>query len=261
MNIRIDSYLNKKFRLYPKTQEILELREELYSMMNDKFNDCIANGLSEEECFKQAITIMDDYKSALKEIETGSSLSALRKKLSTSLAFSAFYFIVLICVYLFLSLVTFDSFDKTWLIGVGGVFVYIIYFVINMFSYAKMFKLSIFSRIALGGLFIGFVPILYVFPSLILSELYNKNVWVYSWLIIPVILFIYLVSDLLAFGRKRKNIIYKLELIFSGLVFTTALYLIVSYIFNLWNIMWIIYVAYLAIVMLILFIKEKTKIN
>ena len=33
MEMKLRAYINRKFFMYPKTKEIVELREELYSMM------------------------------------------------------------------------------------------------------------------------------------------------------------------------------------------------------------------------------------
>lgn len=82
---------------------------------------------------------MDRYKLAIREVETGSKLVALRKKFIGSLAFSAFYFITFICAYLYISMVTVKSFESTWLIGVGGAFIYLVYLATNALGYAKMF--------------------------------------------------------------------------------------------------------------------------
>lgn len=259
MEMKLRSYIDRKFFAYPKTKEIVELREELYSMMCDKYNDCQKSGLTEEQSYKQVLTILDGYKSAIKEIETGSSLGALKKKLVSSLAFSAFYFIALTCVYLYVSMVTFNSFDKTWLIGVGGAFVYFIYFAANMLGYAKMFDMKVLTRCSMGVLFLSFIPSLYVFPSLLLSELYGKTTWEHSWLIIPVVVFIYLLTDLIIFAKKTPKLIFDIELVVTGLTLTTVVYLFVAYFHNLWNLAWIVYVVYLSIVALGFYVSEKSK--
>jgi hypothetical protein len=259
MKNKIRSYVNKKFFVYPKTNEIIELREELYSMMCDKYDDCSTQGLSPEISYKQTTEMMKDYKSAIREVETGSSLSALKKKLVSSLAFSAVYFIALTCVYLYVSMVTLGSFEKSWLIGVGGAFVYLIYFASNMFGYAKIFEMPKFSRVSLFGLFLSLVPALYVFPSLMLMELYAKDVWSHSWLLVPVIVLLYIIIDLIIFGKKSNKLLLNFELIFAGFVLITVVYLFSAYIYDLWNLVWIVYVLYLAIVALVFYIVEKTK--
>ena len=104
MENKLRKYINKKFKMYPKTKEIVEVREELYSIMLDKYNDCLQNGESPESSYQYAIEMMVDYKDAIREVETGSSLSALKKKLINLAAISSFYFICLTLIYLFVSM-------------------------------------------------------------------------------------------------------------------------------------------------------------
>lgn len=257
MEEKLRRYVDGKFRLYPKTAEILELREELYSMMRDKFRDCQSSGMSKEASYKQALTFMEDYKLAIREVETGSRLGALRKKTIGALAFSAFYFIAIVSVFLYLSMVTFKSFDNSWLIIVGGTFVYLVYLAVNAFGYAKMFQLRVLLRCSLGFLFLTFVPLFYVFPSLLADELLGMPAWEHSWLLLPVLLFMYIATDLITFGRTSSKKCRGFELAFGGLVLATAIYLIVAYLYSLWSIAWIVYLVYLTIAALAFYISKK----
>lgn len=259
MEKKLRVYVDRKFFAYPKTEQIVELREELFSMMRDKYNDCMKSGLSEEESYKKSITIMDDYKSAIREIETGSSLGALKKKLVSSFSFSTFYFIAITCIYLFVSMIVLKSFENTWLIIVGGAFLYAIYITSTILGYAKMFNMKILSRWSLGALFLSFIPLLYVFPTLFLEEIYSKNTWDHSWLLIMAILFTYVVTDFIVYGKQMPKLFSILELTFAGLIFTTIIYLYSSFMFGLWRFTWLIYVLYLCIVSLAFYITEKTK--
>jgi len=257
MEQKLRRYVDGKFRLYPKTKEIIELREELYSMMRDKYRDCQSSGMSKAASYKRALEFMDNYRLAIREVETGSKLGALRKKFISSLAFSAFYFIALICAYLYMSMVTVKSFESTWLIIVGGAFIYLVYLSISALGYAKMFEMKVLSRCSLGFLFLSLVPLIYVFPNLIADNLYGKPAWEYSWLIIPAMLFIYIFTDLMIFGKGMRNKCLGLEIALSGLVLTTAIYLIVAYFCNLWSIAWIVYLVYLSIAALTFYLIKK----
>ncbi len=259
MKDKLRVYINRKFLIYPKTTGIVELKEELFSMMCDKYDDCQKKGLTKAASYKQALTFMEDYKTAIREVERGSSLEALRKKLVGFLSFTAFYFTIFTAVYLFISMVTLNTFEKTWLIIVAGAFIYLIYFSINMFGYAKMFDMPTFSRISLGCLFLSFVPTLYVFPSLFLVEVFSRDIWNFSWLIVPVLGFIYVITDLFIFGKKTNKLAFDLELAFAGLICTASVYLFISYICNLWGVAWIIFVVYLAIIALAVYINEKIR--
>ena len=261
MKDKLRAYVGRKFKLYPKTKQIVELREELYSMMCDKYDDCLSEGKTESESYKQALTIMDNYKTAIREVETGSALGALKKKMNNLLAFTALYFTVLIAVYLYISMVKLGSFDKSWLIGVGGAFIYLVVISANLLSYAKMFKMSTFYRVSLGCIFLSLIPLLFVLPSLLSEHLLATEVWSSSWLIVPVIVFIYFLTDLILFGKRNGKILLAIELTVTGAVLSTVLYLCISFFYNLWDKAWIIYVIYLAVVALAYFIKGKVNIK
>ncbi len=257
MKNKLRNYINRKFFIYPKTTGIVELREELFSMMCDKYDDCQMSGQSRTACYKQALTVMDDYKMAVREVERGSSLEALRKKLVSFLAFSAFYFMILTAIYLYVSMVTLVSFEKTWLIIVAGAFLYLIFLSSNMYDYTKMFEMQTLSRVFLGCIFAALIPTFYVLPSLCASVLLSTGIWRASWLVIPVIALIYLVTDLLLFGKKGNRLAFWIELAFAGFVLSSCVYLTISHFYQLWSVAWIVFVVYLAFVALTVFINEK----
>lgn len=255
MKEQLKKYAAKKFRRYPKTKEIVELREELYSMMCDKYDDCIAGGMSEKESYRNACELMQDCKSAVREVEMGSSLGALRKKLTDILAFSAVYLLTLTCAYLILSLFVFESFEKTWLITVAGAFVYLIYIACSLYNYARMFRFNKLTRIAFGGIFFSLLPMLYVLPSMITSILLDRSVWDWSWLSVLVLSLLYLAADMTFFAESK--LCFRLEFAGLGLVTATLIYLTASMRWGIWNIAWIVFVIYLVIVAFAIYMAEK----
>jgi len=259
MENKLRKYINKKFRLYPKTKEILEVREELFSIISDKYNDCISSGMNEEQSYWDAIELIGDYKEAVREVETGSSLSALKRNVISVAAFTTFYFVMLTAVYLFASMVVFDSFEHTWLIAVGGAFVYLVYFSFKAYQYARLFNLNLLARCGIGLIYLSFVPLFYVFPSLYVSVMGYPSIWGQSWIIILWILFLYILTDYLVYRAQTSLLQRGIHLIAAGLVLTTILYLSASIWLNLWSTAWIIFVAYLAFVSLAFYIVEKTE--
>jgi hypothetical protein len=258
MEKKLRKYINRKFFLYPKTDKIIEVREELYSIMLDQYNDCLASGMSEEESYKKATEMTLDYKDAVKEVETGSSLGALKKNLISTASFSTFYFLTLTAIYLFVSIVVLKSFAKTWLIPVGGAFAFLLFFAVNGYQYASLFNFKALKRWGIGLIYASLVPILYVFPSLYLSVVHSKNVWGHSWLIAVILVFLYIITDYIAFRKRISSFERDIHLLASGLILTTILYLAASIWFHLWGSAWILYVVYLAIVSLAFYISEKT---
>lgn len=257
MEKKLRKYINRKFFLYPKTDKIIEVREELYSIMLDQYNDCLATGMSTEESYKKAIEMTLDYKEAVKEVETGSSLGALKKNLIGTASFSTFYFLMLTAIYLFVSIVVLKSFAITWLIPVGGAFVFLFYFAVNGYQYACLFNFKALKRWGIALIYASLVPILYVFPSLYLSAVHSKNVWGHSWLIAVILVFLYIVTDYIANRKHITTLERDIHLMAAGLVLTTILYLVASLWFYLWGSAWILYVVYLAIVSLAFYISEK----
>jgi len=258
MQNKLRKYINKKFRLYPKTKEILEVREELFSIILDKYNDCIQSGMDEERSFREAIEMMIDYKEAIREVETGSSLSALKRNVISIAAFSTFYFVMLTAVYLFVSIVVFESFEHTWLIAVGGTFVYLVYFSVKAYQYATLFNLNVLARYGIGLIYFSLIPAFYVFPSLYVSVMGYPSIWGQSWVIVILIVLLYILTDYIVYRKQISGIQRGLHLIAAGLLLTTVLYLAFSIYFELWSKAWILYVVYLALVSLVFFISEKT---
>lgn len=258
MQNKLRKYINKKFRLYPKTKEILEVREELFSIVLDKYNDSIQSGMSEEQSYREAIDMMVDYKEAIREVETGSSLSALKRNVISIAAFSTFYFIMLTAVYLFVSMVVFDSFQHTWLLAVGGTFVYLVYFSIKAYQYATLFNLNVLARCGIGLIYLSFIPVFYVLPSLYVSVIGYPSIWGQSWMLVLFILLLYILTDYLVYRKQISGMQRGLHLIAAGLILTTIVYLSASIWFHQWGTAWIVYVAYLALVSLSFYIVEKT---
>lgn len=259
MEKKLRKLLNRKFSLYPKTERIIEVREELYSIMLDKYNDCLGLGMTKEESYIKAIEMIADYKEAIKEVETGSSLSALKRSLVGIVSFSTFFFIALTFVYLLVSMVVLKSFAQTWLIVVGGAFVYLLYFSISFYRYVKLFNFHTLARCGIAMIYFSLLPILYVFPSLYLSVVRGWNVWPFSWVIAIVIGLLYIMTDYLAHRRKISSLERDIHLVAAGFLLTSILYLLASFLFSLWSTAWIIYVLYLAIVSLAFYISEKIK--
>lgn len=255
MKEQLRKYICKRFRRYPKTKEILELREELYSMMCDKFDDCVAQGESEKESLRKACELMQDCKSAVREVELGSSLGALRKKLTDLLAFSAVFIMTLTCAYLFLSLCVFKTFEKTWILPVVGAFIYLIYIAVSLHGYAKMFEFRRLQRIAFGGIFASLLPMLYVLPGMVAGMFLGKSIWSFSWILVIVLGIIYLASDITFFVESKLG--FRLELAGLGLAISTLVYLVLSMIYGVWNVAWLVYVVYLVIVAFAIYFAEK----
>lgn len=258
MEKKLRKYIYRKFFLYPKTEKIIEVRDELYSIMLDKYRDSLNSGLTKEESYSKALEMTQDYRDAVKEVETGSSLGAFKKNLVSTAALTTFFFLTLTAFYLFYSMIILKSFEKTWLIPVGGAFLYLVLSTLNTFQYARLFNFQVFKRWGLALVFVSLVPLLYVFPSLYFAVVRSQSIWSYSWIIVLVIAFFYILADYLANKKHISTVERDLHFLGAGFLFTTALYLYLSYRYLLWGSAWLLYVVYLAIVSLAFYISEKT---
>ena len=254
MREELKKYAWRKFRRYPKTKEITDLRDELYSMMCDKFDDCVAAGTDEKEAARQARELMNDCTEAVRDAELGSSMGALRRLLVGLLTFSAAFMLALTCVYLYISLVTLKSFDKSWLLMVAGSFVYVVYVAFKLYNYAKSFGFRGPTRLAFGGIFLSLVPLLYVLPSLTAQVLFERNFWQKSWLIALVIAAVWLTADMMLFAHGTKAFWW--ELAGLGFLVTTIVFLAFSVFTGAWNVAWLVYVLYLVIVAFAIYFAE-----
>ncbi len=257
MELKLKKFIDKKFLLYPKTEKIIEVREELYSIMLDRYNDCLHMGFDEESSYNNAIEMAFDYKSAVREVETGSSLSALKKKLIYAMSFSSLYFFLLVGIYLLVSVFFLKSFQNTWLILVGGIFIYLFYWAINTYQYARLFNFKILDRFGIAFIFASLVPLLYVFPSLFLAVIYQKYIWGWSWIIVLGIIFFYIVTDYLVNKKDFSVLGRDLILGVAGLIFTTILYFVLSLLFDLWSNAWVLYLVYPVVASLVYWFSKR----
>ncbi|NLJ40569.1 MAG: hypothetical protein GX352_03010 [Clostridiales bacterium] len=258
MRERLRKYINRKFLLYPKTRDILEVREELYTIVLDRYNDCLHSGMAEVESYKKAIEIMADFREAIKEIERGSSLASLKRNLISAVLFSAFYFITLTLIYLFISMVILKTFENTWLIAVAGAFIYLIYFSTSIYRYAKLFSFKPMTRLGLGLIYFSLIPVFYIFPCLYLYTVRSINIWGKGWISVLILGFLWMLTDYLVYRRGMSRFQKDIQILLLGLILTTILYLSISMLFGLWGVAWISYVVFLAAVSLGYYLSGRT---
>ena len=65
MNEKLRRYIDDLFANAPSTVRAVELKEELYQNLTDKYNDLIAEGKSEESAFNIAIASIGDVDSLI----------------------------------------------------------------------------------------------------------------------------------------------------------------------------------------------------
>jgi len=90
MNERLRHYIDELFAKAPSTVRAVELKEELYQNLTDKYNDLIAEGKSEESAFNIAIASIGDVDSLISgltgEKQAASETERKRSALVTAIA-------------------------------------------------------------------------------------------------------------------------------------------------------------------------------
>ena len=65
MNKKIEAHINELFRDIPKEPNVFEIKEELLSNLNEKYNDLMAEGKSDDEAYSLAISSIGDINGLL----------------------------------------------------------------------------------------------------------------------------------------------------------------------------------------------------
>ena len=69
MNSEIKRYVDNLFESVPKTRKTYELKEEMISSINKKYNDLLDMGLNEEEAYSKAVANTGDIQALIEENE------------------------------------------------------------------------------------------------------------------------------------------------------------------------------------------------
>ena len=116
---KLKSFIDALFANAPKTQEALEAKEELLTNVTDKYNDCIAQGKSEETAFNLAVASIGDISEVLISLAASDKCSYKssvtdEQKSHKSLLKSSLLLITVI-MYLCISFTT-EAWNMTWLL-------------------------------------------------------------------------------------------------------------------------------------------------
>lgn len=253
---KIKKTIDRKFSYYPETREVLDLKEELLSIMIDKYNDL--SDEPEKQKYKECMEIMASYKEVLHDIEVEASHPFLKDKLLGFSIFGTCYFLFVVLIYVLISQFVTNNYHNTISIVVVPSIIFSLITSVYILLYCKKMKLEVMTRICLGLSFFTFAVCAYVVPNFILTSIFDINVWHPSWLIILVVGYIYLLVDKLIYPHsspKKRLIRNCLNL----LAFVTTIYLSVSFLLGFWNFTWLIFVLCLlgCEVYILLYLKNR----
>lgn len=236
---KIKKTVDRKFSYYPETKEVLDLKEELLSIMIDKYNDL--HDKTEKQKYKECLEIMSSYKEVLHDIEVEASHPFLKDKLLGFSIFGTCYFLFVVLLYVLISQFVTKNYHRTISIVVVPSIIFSLITTVYILLYCKKMKLEVMTRICLGLSFLSLAISLYVVPNFILTSIFDINIWHPSWLIIMVVGYIYLLVDKLIYPHSspKKRLIRNCLNLFA---FVSTVYLCVSFLVGYWSFTWLIFV-------------------
>lgn len=134
MNERIKAHIEGLFQSAPRTKKIIELKEEIMSNCNCKYEDLIAGGATSDEAFKTVIAGIGDVSELISQLETGVSPDAhlveefrewkVQKDQKNSLRsnISAILWPSILIAYFLISFLT-QAWYITWVLFIAGVMI------------------------------------------------------------------------------------------------------------------------------------------
>lgn len=254
---RIKKAVDKRFSYYPKTKEVLDLKEELLSIMIDKYND-LETG-TENQKYKECIAIMlSSYKQVLHDLEVESSRKILTDKILGFSIFSTIYFLVIVLVYILVSQFIVESFLSTYFIVLAPTILFLLIISSFIFKYCQKMKHEVMTRVSLGLIFLSLAISLYTIPCFFFVIYKDVNLWHPLWLVFLVVGSIYVVVDSIVYPSK-KPLIRLIRICLNTLAIFTTLYLVISILFGYWHVTWLIFVACIVIweINVLLFFKRQ----
>jgi len=254
---RIKRVIERKFSYYPKTKEVLDIKEELLSIVLDKYNDLTAG--TEQQKYKECMSVMmASYKQVLHDLEVESRKKILADKILGFSIFSTLYFLVVALIYIIVSLFVVKSFKETYFIVLAPSIFFSFIMAMFIYIYSKKMNFIALTRVFLGIVHLTFGISLYTIPCLFLAIYKGIYIWHPAWLVILIMLTAYLFVDNIIYPNKKPG----LRLIRNSLnllVLFTTIYLTTSVITSYWHVTWLIYIFYIVGVEIniLLFFKRK----
>lgn len=94
MNKKIERYVDSLFENAPKSKKNCELKEEITSNVNDKYNDLLESGLDEKEAYNKAISNIGDVEELIGYDFMNKDDENQRKKSAKIIAISVMMYII-----------------------------------------------------------------------------------------------------------------------------------------------------------------------
>lgn len=255
---KIIKTVERKFSYYPETSEVKDLKEELISIMLDKYHD-LTEG-TEKQKYKECVSIMmQSYKQVLHDLEIKTSRSVLKDKIMKFTFFSLTYFVLFVAMFLITGEFIIHDYSKASLIIIVPSILYLTLTTYYFWMYCRKMKFEILQRVCMGLFFLTLIGVIYVVPNLCITFYANQNFWHPSWLLILLIGYIYLVADRLCYPLSRP-LFRLLNNCGNILALSTIIFISVSVMIGHWHITWLIYVLCLIACEINIYLYFKNRI-
>ena len=241
---KIIATVNRKFAFYPNTQEVLDLKEELISIMIDKYHD-LPEKMTEKQKIKSCLEVMGSYKDVLYDLESITVKKIMKVKMIDFSLFASIYVFLTVVLYLVYSLVIAKTFEKTYFIVVASAIIFVFISAILLYYYFKHLMFEKMQRASLSFIYTGAIAFIYVIPNLYLTLYKNINVWHPTWIVIILIGLVYSLHDTFKYQKHMHKAIRIMRRVINTLLLATVLYLGISFCYGHGYLTWLIYVVWL----------------
>lgn len=253
---RFNNYLTNEFRGLPKSKEVSDFKEELLGALMEKAEELSNNGEeNENEIFQVCIKSINGFKDTLKVLKGKPIIVKEAKRAINIFMYVLLYFLVVVGVYLAVSFST-NSWSRSWLIIVGGSFLFAI--ATNAFLSFKAFmkKKFVIGRISM------IFALVFAVVGVYLGISFFYGMWAKTWLIMLWLPVAILVADTIAllFLKYYKaafgEVLAILPMISVFIYLTLALFGVLA-----WHPFWLIILGGVFIDIAIITVALKIRVN
>ena len=258
MNTRIESYVNELFANLPSERYVSEIKEELLSDLNEKYNDLCADGKSEEEAYQLVIAGIGDIRDLFSD-ETYSGYIA-PDKLEKNRSTRSLFISVGTALYI-LSLVTLTLFSRTGSLILGLNLMILICAVATGFvvygsvagkpkfakadnSFVENYKEKMVENERIVKLRKAISSSLWTMTVVVYLALsFVTNWWSVTWIVFLMTAFVQqFIFMLMAKGDRRRKSSY--SVLWTG---TVVAFFVISFAFNAWAWSWMIFLVAVSV--------------
>lgn len=253
MNYKLRDYVEELFNDAPRTHKVYDLKDELLINLNERYEDLILEGKSEEEAFDMVVRSIGDLNELLQsigEVAVTIEEKIYKKKTAFVVSLSVCMYIIALIALIFIEEVMGIGNDIGIVVMLGiatvptGLLIY--HFmcesqnnIVHSKKTKEMKKSSIQEQI------FSIIWMIAVASYFFVSFIYG--IWAYSWIIFVFVGIIQTVLESgITFLKGGKLDIYEIS---SSIIWPVAIgiYLWISFKYGIWGYSWIIFIITVAI--------------